>query len=66
MVYRVKVDGEERYIEKHFTEYSLEKDNQMKKEIIQYFLDVENAQEVLIEVSEEQARKGSYQIWEHI
>ena len=48
MYFRILVDGKEKIISKYLPDHSRQTENKVRKEIIDYYLDDENAYEVLI------------------
>lgn len=63
MIYKVLIDGQERIIKKQIPTYNREADNRAREEIIKHYLDKEDAREVLITETYEDA---AYQYWEEM
>ncbi len=54
MVYRIFVDGKEKYAAANVTDNSLEADNMAREKIIRHYLDEEDAKEVVIDTRVEE------------
>ena len=56
MIYRISVDGKEKIVEARMYEYSRQTDNEIRKRIIDFYLDERGASHVEILTSHETVR----------